>query len=530
MTAEISILIPVYNTAQYLPACLDSVLSQTMIKFEVIAVNDASTDASPQILAEYAAKDPRIRIITHERNKGLLAARISGIQAAAGKYIQFLDSDDFLLPGILHELFDTAEKNHADIVHFPLDVRVRGPVDSITEKHIRIVEKSSMPWHCPLQGREIFRKFFVDGAYIWMVCQKFYRTDLCRRAAGFIPDRFCLMAEDFCFYSICAFLAEHYVPFRKPGYAYYLDSGISGGQKTVLDRFLNRQSPFQALRNVKDFLLKQMVFDEYRDAFEKQEQKLLGEYVLRWMRHLPDADRMKAFHGMFGKYDAYPLFLAFRTFFSDKDELFLEILSGEDPDPVGTPGKMDRAADNLSLDNTRISPARWNEWRNLIREKQYDAVVLEPDDDPERLFWDILAVRDAGAAAVCRRTQNYLKTLDRKGLNAWLMEDRVLRQASMILASDEDSVQWFRKRNCYAGTLPETIDPPQYCIQTAAAIQALDTSEKKTAYYRIDPSEDGESFIPFFRKLDHLFRKLPASFRKPVFCRLAAIYNRFTGN
>ena len=530
MTAEISILIPVYNTAQYLPACLDSVLSQTMTKFEVIAVNDASTDASPQILADYAAKDPRIRIITHERNKGLLAARISGIQAAAGKYIQFLDSDDFLLPGILHELFDTAEKNQADIVHFPLDVRVRGPVCSITEKHIRIVEKSSMPWRCPLQGREIFRKFFVDGAYIWMVCQKFYRTDLCRRAAAFIPDRFCLMAEDFCFYTICAFLAERYVPFTKPGYAYYLDSGISGGQKTALNRFLDRQSPFQALRNVKDFLLKQKVFDEYRDAFEKQEQKLLGEYVLRWMRHLPDADRMKAFNGMFGRYDAFPLFQAFRTFFRDKNELFLEMLSGEDPDPAPPLGKMERTAENLSPQNPRISPARWNEWQTLIRENRYDAVILGPDDDPERLFWDILAVRDAGAAAVCRRTQNYLETLDRNGLNAWLMEDRVLRQASLILAPDEDSAAWFCKRNCYAGIPLEKNNPPQYCIRTAAAMLALAASEKKTAYYRIDPSDDGETFVPFFRKLDHLFRKLPAGFRKQVFSRLAGIYNRFTGN
>ena len=187
MKPEISVLIPVYNTAKYLPACLDSVLSQSMPEFEVIAVNDASTDASRQILARYAAKDSRIRIIDHECNKGLLAARISGIKAAAGKYIQFLDSDDSLLPGILRELFDTAEKNQADIVHFPLEVRVRS---NIPAKHIRIVEKSSMPWHSPLQGREVFRKFFVDSAYIWMVCQKFYRSEICRKAAGFIPDRF----------------------------------------------------------------------------------------------------------------------------------------------------------------------------------------------------------------------------------------------------------------------------------------------------------------------------------------------------
>ncbi|MBQ6596282.1 MAG: glycosyltransferase family 2 protein, partial [Lentisphaeria bacterium] len=332
MTPAISILIPVYNTARYLPACLDSVLSQSMPDFEVVAVNDASTDDSPRILREYAARDPRIRIVDHDHNKGLLAARVTGIRTAQGQYIQFLDSDDELLPDILKNVFQTAEEQQADIVHYPLDVRQR---DSLAVSgNPEAVRKKSLPGSKILQGEDIFRNFFVDDAYIWMVCQKFYRADLCRKAVEFIPDRFCLMAEDFCFYSIFAFLAERYVPLYRPGYIYYLDSGISSGKKTSAERFLNRQSPFQALRNVRDFLQKQNVWEKYRQAFARQEQKLLGEYVLRWMRHLPDEDRMTAFNGMFRTYDAFPLFQAFRTFFRDKDERFLEMLSGEDPDPV----------------------------------------------------------------------------------------------------------------------------------------------------------------------------------------------------
>ena len=499
-----------------------------MPDFEVVAVNDASTDDSPRILREYAARDPRIRIVDHDHNKGLMAARVTGIRTAQGQYIQFLDSDDELLPDILKNVFQTAEEQQADIVHYPLDVRQRDPV--AVSGNPEAVRKKSLPGPKILQGEDIFRNFFVDDAYIWMVCQKFYRADLCRKAVEFIPDRFCLMAEDFCFYSIFAFLAERYVPLHRPGYIYYLDSGISSGKKTSAERFLNRQSPFQALRNVRDFLQKQNVWEKYRQAFARQEQKLLGEYVLRWMRHLPDEDRMTAFNGMFRTYDAFPLFQAFRTFFGDKDERFLEMLSGEDPDPVPQPGKMDRIAENPALHHTRISTERWNEWQDLIRENRFDAVVLDQDDDPERLFWDIRAVRAAGAGAVCRRTQNYLETLNRHGLNAWLMEDRVLRQAALILASDEDSKQWHCRRNCFAGTLLTKIDPPHYCIQTAAAMTALGKSEKKTAVYRIDPTDDGETFVPFFRKLDHGFRKLPSGFRKKLFSRLAGIYNRITGN
>ena len=525
---KITVVVPVYNTGKYLSACLDSVLSQSMPDFEIVAVNDASTDDSPRILADYAAKDPRIRIVNHEKNKGLLSVRLSGVRAAAGEYVLFLDSDDCFLPDFLKTLLSIAEKKHADIVHFPLAIRDRN--HTLFPKVIRLAEKRSRPFVRELWHEDIFRKSFAESAYSWSAVEKLYRTDICRKAMGNIPDQFCIMGEDFCFYTICSFFAEHYVPMKQKGYVYFMDSGISSFRKTELDRFLNRQSPFQALRNVRDFLLNMNVWVKYHEAFSRQEMSVLKEYVLRWMRNLPDADRMKAFHGMFRGYDAFPLFQAFRSFFSDKDELLLEMLSGEDPDSVGQPIKMEHATMNLSPQNTRISPARWNEWQTMIRENHYDAVILEPDDDPERLFWDILAVRDAGAAAVCRRTQNYLAALNRQGLNAWLMEDRVLRQANAVLAADEESAQWYRRRNCHAGISLDNIRPPQYSRQTSAAMLALGNSEKKNAYFRIDPSEDGETFVPFFRKMDHLFRKLPAGFRKKLFRKLADIYNRMTGN
>ena len=523
MAPDISILVPVYNTAKYLPACLDSVLSQSMPDFEIIAVNDASTDNSLEILSEYAARDPRIRIISHEKNKGLLAGRLTGIRAARGKFLMFLDSDDCFLPGILQAVLELAGKTGADIVDFSVVARIHS--ESGREKTVKYFH----PRKLVLRGEDVFRRYLSEHVFRWSLFQKLFLTEICRKAIEFIPDKFCLMGEDFCLCTLCAFFARHYQSLQKTGYVYYVDSGISSFQKTELGRFLDRQAPFQALRNVREFLLKQNAWDKYRDAFARQEQSMLAEYMLRWMRHLSDADRMKAFHGMLRDYDAFPLFLAFRTFFSDKDELFLEMLSGEDPDPPSTPGKMEHTAENLSLQNTRISPARWNEWQTLVRENHYDAVILGPDEDPERLFWDILAIRDAGADAVCRRTQNYLDTLDRKWLNAWLMEDRALRQASLILAPDEDSVQWFRSRNCFAGTSPDKILPPQFSVQTSAVMLALGNSEKKTAYYRIDPSGDGETFVPFFRKLDHLFRKLPSGFRKKLFAFLAKTYNKIFG-
>ena len=91
----ISIIVPVYNTARWLPRCLDSIQNQTFTDWECILSDDGSTDESGVICDEYAAKDPRFRVI-HKENGGVSSARNAGLEAARGKYIQFVDSDDYV--------------------------------------------------------------------------------------------------------------------------------------------------------------------------------------------------------------------------------------------------------------------------------------------------------------------------------------------------------------------------------------------------------------------------------------------------
>ena len=204
-------------------------------------------------------------------------------------------------------------------------------------------------------------------------------------------------------------------------------------------------------------------------------------------------------------------------------------MTGEDPEPVSCPVKFSSPCRNPVLTCKEISLDRWHEWKQLIGTNRYDAVILPPDDDPDRLFWDIRAVRDAGAAAVCRREKSYSDTLDSQGVREWLTEDRILRHASAVLTPDEDSAVWYRKRNCHAGTSLEQILPPQRDDETSAFMLALEKSELDSAYYRIEPAPDGETFVPFFRKLDHLFRKLPSGFRTKLFGFLGRTYNRICG-
>ncbi|MGF0069697.1 glycosyltransferase family 2 protein [Candidatus Spyradosoma sp. SGI.093] len=95
MIPFVSVIVPVYNAEKYLRECLDSVIDQSLREIEIICVDDGSTDASPAVLAEYAARDSRVRVITQE-NAGVGPARNAGIRAARGEFVAFIDPDDLL--------------------------------------------------------------------------------------------------------------------------------------------------------------------------------------------------------------------------------------------------------------------------------------------------------------------------------------------------------------------------------------------------------------------------------------------------
>ena len=126
---ELSVVIPVYNKEAYVAQCLSMTLAQDFEDFEVIAVDDGSTDSSGRICDEVASRDHRLRVV-HTGNGGVTAARRRGVEAARGKYIVFADADDELLPGALRTLHETIEKTGADevIARFRSQDGVESPV------------------------------------------------------------------------------------------------------------------------------------------------------------------------------------------------------------------------------------------------------------------------------------------------------------------------------------------------------------------------------------------------------------------
>ena len=109
----ISVIVPIYNVEEYLPACIESILNQTYRDLEILLIDDGSTDNSGKICDEYAEKDKRC-IVIHQQNKGLSGARNTGLDNAKGEYISFIDGDDYIHPQMLEILYEALLKGDYD--------------------------------------------------------------------------------------------------------------------------------------------------------------------------------------------------------------------------------------------------------------------------------------------------------------------------------------------------------------------------------------------------------------------------------
>ena len=163
---------PVYNAEKYVERCIKSILNQTIQNFEIIIVNDGSTDLSPVICDEYASKDDRIRVI-HKENEGVSVARNTALDIAKGKYIEFVDVDDFLDESTLEILYNNAERNNSDVVVFGINKLVIR-----NEKILSFKKVNVKPGVFDLKSFMIFYDVYMPNAIIGASWNKLYRKSL----------------------------------------------------------------------------------------------------------------------------------------------------------------------------------------------------------------------------------------------------------------------------------------------------------------------------------------------------------------
>ena len=170
---RVSVIIPVYKTEKWLPACLDSVLGQTLREIEVLCIDDASPDGCGRILDEYAAKDPRVRVFHLPENRQQGYGRNLGLSEAVGKYVYFLDADDCITPEALEELAAAAEAEALDAVFFDSQVIYDSPALAGKYSDYPAVRKG--PYEDRVYtGPELFEAFSANREWTCYVQRQFW--------------------------------------------------------------------------------------------------------------------------------------------------------------------------------------------------------------------------------------------------------------------------------------------------------------------------------------------------------------------
>lgn len=171
----VSVIVPVHNAEKYLEQCLESILGQTLGDIEVICVNDRSTDGSAVILDSFAEKDPRLSVL-QSPGLGAGGARNIGLRAAKGKYLSFLDADDFFEPDMLEATVEQAERDNSDIVVYGSWV-----YDTVKQPNRQAkwrLQVDRLPPECPFKPSDISDRLFgVFGNDAW---NKLFRASLIR--------------------------------------------------------------------------------------------------------------------------------------------------------------------------------------------------------------------------------------------------------------------------------------------------------------------------------------------------------------
>lgn len=257
----VSIIVPIYNAEKYFNRCLDSLVSQTYKKIEIILIDDGSLDKSSELCDVWAKRDHRIKVI-HKTNRGLSDARNVGIKEAKGMYLCFVDSDDFIEKTLIEETYSIARKAEADIVIYSnYDVDWNGK----RKRHDLVSLKEFY------QNDEIMNLLFKesigampenesDGEVGLAPWGKLYKRSLIEKNSIFFKDEHKLMYEDLMFLLDLMPHVKRAVILNKPLYNYYQNKS-SLTHIVTLDKFDRLKQQFYYLKENEPY--RSEIFNDY---------------------------------------------------------------------------------------------------------------------------------------------------------------------------------------------------------------------------------------------------------------------------
>ena len=305
----ISIIVPVYNVEQYVKCCVESIIQQTYKNLEIILVNDGSTDNSGYICDDLAKNDNRLRVI-HQENKGLSAARNSGVSIAKGKYIGFVDSDDYINVRMYEKLYVAIEKYNADIAYCN-----HMEVDHLKSADIYNKQNGNSYLYSQIEFQTKMLNHTVHD-FVW---NRLYSREIIK---DFLPVKIC---EDTCFTLQCAFDVKKivyvdevlYYYYKRPdslaGYGLFLDLSMLDAEQYCIDLCKHYKNLVFLKHRLR--LTSAHAINLYYQRIEQEKnlselpiirKKIFGLY-LKYMRHYRLMDHIKLML-FFCKINPYKLF------------------------------------------------------------------------------------------------------------------------------------------------------------------------------------------------------------------------------
>lgn len=335
MNPDVSIIVPVYNVEQYVSRCIDSILKQSLTNIEIILVNDGSTDASGSICDNYANLDNRIKII-HKKNGGLSDARNAGLDIARGKYIAFVDSDDYIHKDMYNILLNVMTENNCDVAESGYkEVFDKDDIndDDQYSGQKRIYNKQDavistiMDHNCrnyvwnKLYKRELwddirfpFGKIFEDVSTTYLVidrCSKIVKIDMAlyyyyQRPDSIVNSKFSIRNLDYCYAleDMMVFIEKKYADFAPITVIKYFFANLKYLQELLVNRNtidnsdvhikyilerLNNKTYIKYLDADIGLLCKQVFVDNYHSFLKQKTTIKIRIFLLRrstWLLYL----------------------------------------------------------------------------------------------------------------------------------------------------------------------------------------------------------------------------------------------------
>ena len=274
---DISIIIPCYNQEDYLDDCLKSIFSQSFKRFEVVCVNDGSTDNTLSILKKYKNNYSNLKIIDYKTNKGTSQARKDAALATTGKYVMFVDPDDSINKDTLSFLFEKMEKEQVDMLHFGTNVINCGVDDGLCDWF----EKFCGPFENYLYDENIYFSCFEKELFGFNLWNKIYNGNIVRKAFSYVKDGYFPKAQDMYAFALISYFSKSYLGIPEKFYNYKYGTGITGNNDISLSKFKRIATQMHIIELLYKFIDEQNPdnYSRYLIALQNRNDKFFGEIM-----------------------------------------------------------------------------------------------------------------------------------------------------------------------------------------------------------------------------------------------------------